>query len=49
MKNQSLLFRYKRYMSTANWRKTKAGYSLGLVAGIFKRFFLMILLPAIVS
>lgn len=49
MKNQSLLFRYKRYMSTANWRKTKAGYSLGLVAGIFKGFSLMILLPAIVS
>ena len=36
-------------MSTANWRKTKAGYSLGLVAGIFKGFSLMILLPAIVS
>lgn len=49
MKNQSLLFRYKRYMSNANWRKTKAGYSLGLVAGIFKGFSLMILLPAIVS
>ena len=49
MKNQSFLFRYKRYMSTANWRKTKAGYSLGLVAGIFKGFSLMILLPAIVS
>ncbi len=36
-------------MSKDNWRKTKIGYSLGLIAGVFKGFSLMILLPAIVS
>lgn len=36
-------------MSKDNWKKTKIGYSLGLIAGVFKGFSLMILLPAIVS
>lgn len=36
-------------MSKDNWKKTKIGYSLGLIAGFFKGFSLMILLPAIVS
>ncbi len=49
MTERSLLFRYRRYMSRRNWAMTKAGYSLGFVAGILKGFSLMILLPAIVS
>ncbi|NMD38328.1 MAG: ABC transporter ATP-binding protein, partial [Christensenellaceae bacterium] len=49
MKKQALIFRFKRYMAKENWKKTKTGYSSGIVAGVLNGLSLMILLPAIVS
>lgn len=49
MIKRSLILRFKKYMIESSWKKTKRGYTLGVIAGILNGLCLMTLLPAIVS